>query len=72
MENHVGTHENSETGDTVNIGALLPLSGVRASSGKLTEAALESAVEDVNEYFSRTNSSIRFNREGTGYNPTPQ
>jgi branched-chain amino acid transport system substrate-binding protein len=60
-ENSVGTLENSETGDTVNIGALLPLSGVRASSGKSTEAALESAVEDVNEYFSRTNSSIRFN-----------
>ena len=60
-ENRVGTQENSETGDTVNIGALLPLSGVRASSGKSTEAALERAVEDVNDYFSRTNSSMRFN-----------
>ncbi len=60
-ENRIGTHEDSKTGDTVNIGALLPLSGVRASSGKSTEAALERAVEDVNEYFSRTNSSKRFN-----------
>lgn len=60
-ENRVGTHEDSGTGNTVNIGALLPLSGVRASSGTSTEAALERAVEDVNEYFSHTNSSIRFN-----------
>lgn len=60
-ENRVGTHGDSKTGDTVNIGALVPLSGVRASSGKSTEAALERAVEDVNEYFSRTNSSMRFN-----------
>jgi branched-chain amino acid transport system substrate-binding protein len=60
-ENRVGMHEDSKTGATVNIGALLPLSGVRASSGKSTEVALERAVEDVNEYFSRINSSIRFN-----------
>jgi branched-chain amino acid transport system substrate-binding protein len=60
-ENRVGTHEDSETGNTVNIGALLPLSGVRESSGTSTEAALERAVEDVNEYFSHANSSIQFN-----------
>ena len=34
-------------GDSVKIGALLPLSGVRASSGKSTEAALVKAIEDV-------------------------
>lgn len=70
-ENRVGTHEDSETGNTVNIGALLPLSGVRASSGTSTGAALERAVEDVNEYFSHTNSSIRFNIvvQDTGSDP---
>ena len=48
------------TGDSVKIGALLPLSGVRASSGKSTETALVKVFEDVNAYFSDTNSSIRF------------
>ena len=47
-------------GDSVKIGALLPLSGVSASSGKSTETALVKAFEDVNAYFSDTNSSIRF------------
>ena len=58
--NSVGTQEKSLTGDSVKIGALLPLSGVRASSGKSTETALVKAFEDVNAYFSDTNSSIRF------------
>ena len=58
--NSVGTQEKSMAGDSVKIGALLPLSGVRASSGKSTETALVKAFEDVNAYFSDTNSSIRF------------
>ena len=59
-DNTVGTHEKSMADDSVKIGALLPLSGVRASSGKSTETALVKAFEDVNAYFSDTNSSIRF------------
>ena len=58
--NSVGTQEKSMACDSVKIGALLPLSGVRASSGKSTETALVKAFEDVNAYFSDTNSSIRF------------
>ena len=59
-DNTVGTKEKSMAGDSVKIGALLPLSGVSASSGKSTETALVKAFEDVNAYFSDTNSSIRF------------
>jgi branched-chain amino acid transport system substrate-binding protein len=59
-DNTVGTQEKSMPDDSVKIGALLPLSGVRASSGKSTETALVKAFEDVNAYFSDTNSSIRF------------
>jgi len=32
------------------IGALLPLTGSRSSSGESTQAALEIAVRDINEY----------------------
>ena len=59
-DNTIGTKEKSMAGDSVKIGALLPLSGVSASSGKSTETALVKAFEDVNAYFSDTNSSIRF------------
>lgn len=55
-----GTHEKAISGNTVKIGALLPLSGVSSSSGKSTEAALDRALNDVNAYFSDTNSSIRY------------
>lgn len=34
--------------------------GVSSSSGKSTEAALDRALNDVNAYFSNTNSSIRY------------
>ena len=55
-----GTHEKAISANTVKIGALLPLSGVSSSSGKSTEAALDRALNDVNAYFSDTNSSIRY------------
>ena len=58
--NTIGKMEKSVPVDSVKIGALLPLSGVRASSGKSTETALVRALEDVNAYFSDSNSSIRF------------
>ncbi|MGB8087670.1 MAG: penicillin-binding protein activator [Nitrososphaeraceae archaeon] len=58
--NTIGKMEKSVPLDSVKIGALLPLSGVRASSGKSTETALVRALEDVNAYFSDSNSSIRF------------
>ena len=47
-------------GDSVKIGALLPLSGVRASSGKSTEAALVKAIEDVYARVLRYQFEIRF------------
>ena len=55
-----GTHEKAISANTVKIGALLPLTGVSSSSGKSTEAALDGALNDVNAYFSDTNSSIRY------------
>lgn len=55
-----GTHEKPISANIVKIGALLPLSGVSSSSGKSTEAALDRALNDVNAYFSDTNSSIRY------------
>lgn len=55
-----GTPEKAISANTVKIGALLPLSGVSSSSGKSTEAALDRALNDVNTYFSDTNSSIRY------------
>jgi ABC-type branched-subunit amino acid transport system substrate-binding protein len=55
-----GTHEKAISANIVKIGALLPLSGVSSSSGKSTEAALDRALNDVNAYFSDTNSSIRY------------
>jgi len=54
------TSDPTTDGNTVKIGALLPLSGVASSSSKTTEAALDMAVEDVNDYFLRANSSLRF------------
>ncbi|MGH9953056.1 MAG: ABC transporter substrate-binding protein, partial [Nitrososphaeraceae archaeon] len=55
-----GTHGKAISANIVKIGALLPLSGVSSSSGKSTEAALDRALNDVNAYFSDTNSSIRY------------
>jgi branched-chain amino acid transport system substrate-binding protein len=52
--------EASSSGDTVRLGALLPMSGVFSSSGKSTEAALRMALRDVNSNFSKSNSSLRY------------
>ncbi len=40
------------------IGALLPLTGSRSSSGGSAQAALEIAVSDINEYLSDVNSTV--------------
>ena len=64
--------EASSSGDTVRFGALLPLSGVFASSGKSTEDALRIALRDVNSNFSKSNSSLRYELvvQDTESNPT--
>jgi branched-chain amino acid transport system substrate-binding protein len=43
----------------ITLGALVPLSGIWSSSGVSTGAALEIAVEDVNDYFSKSGSQTR-------------
>ncbi|HEY9387695.1 MAG TPA: penicillin-binding protein activator, partial [Nitrososphaeraceae archaeon] len=49
----------NRTIETITIGALLPLTGTLSSSGETTHEALKVAVEDVNEYFFKTNSHVR-------------
>ncbi len=44
---------------TLTLGAILPLTGISSSLGESEEAALHIAVEDVNDYFSKINSSSR-------------
>ena len=58
--NSARRQEKSMTGDSVKIGALTAAKWSKASSGKSTETALVKAFEDVNAYFSDTNSRIRF------------
>jgi branched-chain amino acid transport system substrate-binding protein len=43
---------------TVTIGALIPITGVSSSLGKSEGAALKIATKDINEYLSKTHSSI--------------
>ncbi len=43
----------------ITIGALVPLSGIWSSLGETTSAALEIAVEDVNDYFAESGSKTR-------------
>ena len=43
----------------ITLGALVPLSGIFSSTGESTGAALEIAVEDVNDYFSKSGSKTR-------------
>jgi ABC-type branched-subunit amino acid transport system substrate-binding protein len=43
----------------ITIGALVPLSGIWSSTGESIGAALEIAVEDVNDYFSKSGSQTR-------------
>jgi len=54
------TQVSSSDADTIRIGALLPLTGVASSTGKSTEAALKIALEDINNNFLMSNSSLRF------------
>ena len=56
----------------VTLGALLPITGVSSSLGESEGAALKIAVKDVNEYLSRTHSSIRVELvvEDTQTNPS--
>nr|QNO55622.1 hypothetical protein JLLEDACL_00021 [Methanosarcinales archaeon ANME-1 ERB7] len=53
------------------LGALLPLTGALSSSGESTQAALELAVEDINEYLSSIGSktSVRLIIEDTETDP---
>jgi hypothetical protein len=44
---------------TVILGALLPLTGISSSLVNLRAAALQIGVNDVNNYFSKTNSKTR-------------
>ncbi len=44
---------------TVTLGAILPLTGISFSLGDSEEAALQIAVKDVNDYFSKINFSTR-------------
>jgi branched-chain amino acid transport system substrate-binding protein len=44
---------------TVTLGALLPLSGASSSLGESEEAALDVAIKDINQYFSKANSNTR-------------
>lgn len=55
-----GLQQTSSSGNTVKLGALLPLTGVSSSSGKTTEAALKMALKDVNANFSKSNSTLRY------------
>jgi len=43
----------------ITLGALVPLSGIFSSTGESTGAALEIAVEDVNDYLSKSGSKTR-------------
>lgn len=43
----------------ITLGALVPLSGIFSSTGESTGAALEIAVKDVNDYFSKSGSQTR-------------
>ncbi len=56
----------------ITIGALVPSSGIRSSTGETTSAALEIAVEDVNDYFSKSGSQTRVGLiiEDTKTNPS--
>jgi branched-chain amino acid transport system substrate-binding protein len=56
---------------TVTLGALLPLSGISSSLGESEKAALQIGVNDVNDYFSKTNSNTRIELiiEDTQTNP---
>lgn len=54
------TQISSSNRDIVRIGALLPLTGVASSTGKSTEAALNIALRDVNDFFTMNNSNLRF------------
>jgi branched-chain amino acid transport system substrate-binding protein len=55
----------------VTLGALLPLTGASLSVGESEDAAIKIAIKDVNEYFSKSNSSTRIGLiiEDTQTNP---
>jgi len=61
-----------EGSQVITIGALVPSSGIRSSTGETTSAALEIAVEDVNDYFSKSGSQTRVGLiiEDTKTNPS--
>jgi branched-chain amino acid transport system substrate-binding protein len=56
----------------VNLGALLPLTGLLASDGESEDAALRIAYHDINDYFSKSRSNIRIGLviEDTRTDPT--
>lgn len=49
----------SDGSHVITLGALVPLSGIWSSTGESIGAALEIAVEDVNDYFSKSGSKTR-------------
>jgi len=49
----------SDGSHVITLGALIPLSGIWSSGGESAGAALEIAVEDVNDYFSESGSQTR-------------
>lgn len=69
---NVNALQSNRTIETITIGALLPLTGTLSSSGESSHEALKVAVEDVNEYFFKTNSHIRVQLmvEDTRTNPS--
>ena len=56
---YVGPAEGAGGGNTILIGALLPLTGTLSSFGESSDASLRLAVEDVNNQFARSGLSTR-------------